>query len=77
MMAWTENLQKTEGDWKFSQKLKDERGMEIHVSSPEEKAEFKEITQAPVLTFIREKVGDELVEELLGEVESAKANLYN
>lgn len=76
LMAWTENLQKTEGDWKFSAKLQDELGMEVHVSTPEEKAEFKEITQAPVLTFIREQVGDELVDELLGEVEAAKAEMY-
>jgi C4-dicarboxylate-binding protein DctP len=76
LMAWTENLQKTEGDWKFSAKLQDELGMEVHVSTPEEKAAFKEITQAPVLTFIREQVGDELVDQLLGEVEAAKAEMY-
>lgn len=76
LMAWTENLQKTEGDWKFSAKLRDELGMEVHVSTPEEKAAFKEITQAPVLTFIREQVGDEMVDALLNEVEAAKANLY-
>lgn len=76
LMAWTENLQKTEGDWKFSAKLRDELGMEVHVSTPEEKAAFKEITQAPVLTFIREQVGDEMVDALLNEVEAAKADMY-
>lgn len=76
LMAWTENLQKTEGDWKFSAKLREELGMEVHVSTPEEKAAFKEITQAPVLTFIREQVGDEMVDALLNEVEAAKADLY-
>lgn len=77
LMAWTENLQKTEGDWLFSEKLKDELGMEIHVSTPEEKAAFKEITQAPVEAFIRSNVGDELVDELLGEVDTAKSKLYD
>lgn len=77
LMAWTENLEKTEGDWLYSKKLHDELGMEIHVSSPEEKAAFKEITQAPVVTFIRSRVGDELVDELLAEVEAAKARLYD
>ncbi len=76
LMAWTENLQKTEGDWRFSQKLRDELGMEVHVSTPEEKAAFKEITQKPVETFIRSRVGDELVDTLLAEVEAAKAKLY-
>lgn len=76
VMAWTENLQKTEGDWRFSEKLKDELGMEIHVSTPEEKAAFKAITQAPVEAFIRSKVGDALVDDLLGQVEAAKTKLY-
>ncbi|RYH06494.1 TRAP transporter substrate-binding protein [Tropicimonas sp. IMCC6043] len=76
LMAWTENLQKTEGDWKFSKLLQEELGMEVHVSTPEEKAAFKALTQEPVLAFIRENVGSELVDELLGEVESAKEDLY-
>lgn len=77
LMAWTENLQKTEGDWRFSEKLRDELGMEIHVSTPDEKAAFKEITQAPVEAFIRSKVGDELVDDLLGQVDAAKSKLYD
>ena len=76
LMAWTENLQKTEGDWKFSQRLREELDMQVHVSTPEEKAEFKELTQAPVLKFVREKVGDRLVDDLLSEVDAAKAALY-
>ncbi|XDA96980.1 DctP family TRAP transporter solute-binding subunit [Sulfitobacter sp. LCG007] len=76
LMAWTENLQKTVGDWQFSEKLEEELGMEIHVSTPEEKAAFKDLTQAPVEAFIRGKVGDALVDELLGEVDAAKATLY-
>ena len=77
MMAWTENLQKTQGDWVFSKKLVEEHGMEIHVSTPAEKAAFKAVTQAPVVEFIREQVGDELVDQLISTVKDAKANLYN
>lgn len=40
-------------------------GMEIYDPSPEEAALFREAAQAPVLKFIREEVGDELVDELL------------
>lgn len=76
LMAWTENLQKTEGDWRFSRQLADEMGMEIHVSTPEEKAAFRDIAQPPVLSFIRSNVGDELVDELLAVVEETKATLY-
>ncbi|MBL4917881.1 DctP family TRAP transporter solute-binding subunit [Szabonella alba] len=76
LMAWTENLQKTEGDWRYSRRLAEELGMEIHVSTPAEKAAFKEITQPPVLTFIRSRVGDELVDDLIATVDAAKAELY-
>lgn len=76
MMAWTENLQKTEGDWRFSKLLSQELGMEIHVSTPEEKAAFKEIAQPAVLDFIRGNVGDEVVDDLIKTVDEAKAELY-
>ncbi len=77
IMAWTENLQKTEGDWLYSRRLQEELGMEIHVSTPAEKAAFRDIVQEPVVEFIRGRVGDELVDELLNEVEASKARLYN
>lgn len=77
IMAWTENLQKTEGDWLYSRRLQEEMGMEIHVSTPAEKAAFRDIVQAPVVEFIRTRVGDELVDDLLAEVEAAKDRLYN
>lgn len=77
VMATTENLEKTEGDWVYSRRLQEELGMEIHVSSPEEKAAFRDIVQEPVVEFIRTRVGDELVDDLFAEVEAAKARLYN
>lgn len=76
LAAWTENLQKTEGDWLYSRRLQEELGMKVHVSTPEEKAAFREVVQEPVLQFIRANVGDELVDELLAEVEAVKARLY-
>ncbi len=76
LMAATENLLKTEGDWKYSRRLVEEMGMTIHVSTPEEKAAFKEIAQPPVLTFIRENVGDQVVDDMIAAVAAAKAELY-
>ncbi|MFN3614798.1 MAG: TRAP transporter substrate-binding protein [Rubrimonas sp.] len=76
LMAWTENLLKTEGDWRYSRRLAEELGMEIHVSTPEEKAAFKELAQPPVLAFIRERVGDAVVDDMIAAVEQAKAELY-
>jgi C4-dicarboxylate-binding protein DctP len=50
--------------------------MEIHVSTPEEKAAFKAKTQEPVLKFIREQVGDELVDNLIAAVDEARSDNY-
>jgi TRAP-type transport system periplasmic protein len=76
LMAWTENLLKTEGDWRYSRRLAEEMGMQIHVSTPDEKAAFKAVAQPPVLAFIRERVGDETVDALIAAVDAAKADLY-
>ncbi|MBQ2262786.1 MAG: TRAP transporter substrate-binding protein [Loktanella sp.] len=76
LMAWTENLQKTEGDWRFSRMLEEELGMQVHVSTPEEKAAFRDATQPVVLDFIRGNVGDELVDELFATVDEARSQLY-
>ncbi|QYK43100.1 MAG: DctP family TRAP transporter solute-binding subunit [Paracoccaceae bacterium] len=76
LMAWTENLLKTEGDWRYSRRLAEELGMQIHVSTPAEKAAFKAVAQPPVLEFIRSRVGSDLVDELTAAVDAAKAELY-
>jgi len=76
LMAVTENLLKTEGDWRYSRRLIEEMGMQIHVSTPEEKAAFKAVAQPPVLAFIRENVGNETVDAMIAAVEAAKADLY-
>jgi tripartite ATP-independent transporter DctP family solute receptor len=76
LMALTENLLKTEGDWRYSRRLVEEMGMQIHVSTPEEKAAFREVAQPPVLEFIRQNVGAAIVDDLVAAVEAAKADLY-
>jgi TRAP-type transport system periplasmic protein len=76
LMAWTENLQKTEGDWRFVNMLREEKGMTIHVSTPEEKQMFRELTQEPVMDFIVEQVGQDLVDRMMAAVDEAEAKLY-
>ena len=76
LMAWTENVQKTEGQWVYTQKLAKDKGMKIHVSTPEEKELFKKATQGPVKDFITEKVGKDLVDRITSAVDDAKQELY-
>lgn len=41
------------------------KGIEVHESTPEEKAAFKAVMQAPVLDYLAEKFGQPAVDELL------------
>lgn len=41
------------------------KGVEVHESTPEEKAAFKAVMQAPVLGYLAEKFGQPAVDELL------------
>lgn len=41
------------------------KGVEVHESTPEEKAAFKAVMQAPVLDYLAEKFGQPAVDELL------------
>jgi C4-dicarboxylate-binding protein DctP len=76
LMAWTENLQKTEGDWVYAEKLAKEKGMKIHVSTPKEKEQFRSAVQEPVETYITQQVGKDLVDRLQKSVKTAEEKLY-
>ncbi|WP_210725966.1 TRAP transporter substrate-binding protein [Modicisalibacter radicis] len=77
LLAATENVQKTEGDWKYSKLLEEEKGVEVHVSTPEEKELFKEKTQDPVRKYIVSQVGEEFVNEIMKAVDEAEQSMYN
>ena len=53
------------------QKIQD-KGLEVHVTTAAEKEEFRELSQAPVMEYIVEQVGQELVDGLLAAVEDSK-----
>lgn len=48
----------------YIQKIRD-KGVEVHESTPDEKAAFKALMQKPVLEYLSEKFGKPLVDELL------------
>lgn len=51
-------------------------GVEIHVNSADEKAEFKAAMQPPVLKFIAERVGQDKVDAFIAAVEETREELY-
>lgn len=52
------------------------KGVEIHLTTPQEKAAFKQMAQPAVLTYIRQQVGDDLVDSLLADEKRAEADVY-
>lgn len=70
-----ENTQKLAGAKKYIDLIK-EKGVEIHMTSMAEKVAFAEVSQEPVLEYLREQVGAELVADLLETAASYEPTLY-
>jgi tripartite ATP-independent transporter DctP family solute receptor len=76
LMASVENVQKTEGDWIYALKIAEEKGVQVHTSTPEEKQAFKDAVYQPVRKYIAEQVGEELLQQMEASVGEAEAKLY-
>ncbi len=65
------NARKTALHQEYVQKIR-AKGLDVHVTTAEEKEQFRELTQEPVMAYIVEQVGQELVDKLLAAVDDAK-----
>lgn len=75
LMANVENVEKTTGDWTAIEQVK-EKGIKVHISTPEEKQQFKEAVYQPVREYVSSQVGEELLERIEDAVSDAEAKLY-
>jgi C4-dicarboxylate-binding protein DctP len=75
LAARIENTQKLAGAKKYIDLIR-EKGVEIHMTTMSEKAEFAAVSQEPVLEYLREQVGAELVQGLLNEAKAYEPSLY-
>lgn len=69
------NAIKTAADIVAVAKLR-ELGMEIHVTSPTEKAMFRDVSQKAVVDFVASQVGAEAVDKVLAAAKEAEDRLY-
>ncbi|MBO3761501.1 TRAP transporter substrate-binding protein [Ciceribacter sp. L1K22] len=76
VMAAVENVQKTEGDWIYAKKIAEEKGVQVHTSTPEEKQSFKDAVYQPVRKYISEQVGEDLLQQMETSVSEAETKLY-
>jgi tripartite ATP-independent transporter DctP family solute receptor len=70
-----ENTQKLAGAKKYIDLIKD-KGVEVHMTTMAEKEAFAEVSQEPVLEYLREQVGANLVADLLATAEEYEPSLY-
>lgn len=75
LAARIENTQKLAGAKRYIDLIK-EKGVEVHMTTMAEKAAFAEVSQEPVLEYLREQVGADMVQELLDTAASFEPDLY-
>jgi len=75
LAARVENTAKLAGAKKYIDLIK-QKGVEIHMTTMAEKAAFAAVSQEPVLEYLREQVGPELVQSLLDTAKSYEPALY-
>ena len=75
LAARIENTQKLAGAKKYIDLIR-EKGVEVHMTTMAEKDAFAAVSQEPVLEYLREQVGAELVQSLLDTAKAQEAALY-
>jgi C4-dicarboxylate-binding protein DctP len=70
------NALKVATDRSYVERIRDEKGLTVHITTAEEKEMFRKLSQEPVREYITEQVGKEIVDKVLGAVEDAKKAVY-
>jgi TRAP-type transport system periplasmic protein len=70
------NALKVATDRSYVERIRDEKGLAVHITTAEEKEMFRKLSQEPVREYITEQVGKEIVDKVLGAVEDAKKAVY-
>ncbi|MEB3419082.1 TRAP transporter substrate-binding protein [Salipiger marinus] len=76
LFASIENVEKTAGDWQAIRVIEEEKGVQVHVSTPDEKQQFRDAVYEPVRAFVSEQVGDDILERIEAAVAQAETELY-
>ena len=75
LAAGIENTQKLAGAKKYIDLIK-AKGVEVHMTTMDEKNQFAAVSQEPVLEYLREQVGADLVKGLLDTAKAYEPALY-
>lgn len=76
LYASVANAFKVTSDREYVERIRDEKGLEVHVTTPEEKEAFRALSQGPVVEYVNEQLGKEFVDSVLAAVADAEAEVY-
>lgn len=70
------NSFKVASDREYINRIRDEKGLEVHITTPEEKEAFRQISQGPVVEYVEEQLGKEFVTSVLEAVKTSEEAVY-
>ncbi len=76
LYASVANSYKVSVDRDYVERIRDEKGLEVHITTPEEKEAFREISQGPVVEYVEGELGKEFVDSVLAAVEESEKAVY-
>ncbi len=76
LYAAVANAYKVTADREYVERIRDEKGLEVHITTPEEKEAFREISQGPVVEYVNEQLGKEFVDRVLAAVDESETAVY-
>ncbi|NJO36343.1 MAG: TRAP transporter substrate-binding protein [Rhizobiales bacterium] len=76
LYASVANSFKVTSDRSYVERIRDEKGLTVHITTPEEKEAFRAIAQPPVVEYVKEQLGAEFVDKVLAQVSQSEAAIY-
>ncbi|MCB1492254.1 MAG: TRAP transporter substrate-binding protein [Rhodobiaceae bacterium] len=68
---------KVTSDRGYVERIRDEKGLQVHITTPEEKDAFRKLAQPPVVEYVKEKLGAEFVDAVLAQVAESEKAVYD
>jgi C4-dicarboxylate-binding protein DctP len=76
LYASVANSFKVTSDRSYVERIRDEKGLTVHITTPEEKEAFRAIAQPPVVDYVKEQLGADFVDKVLAQVSQSEAAIY-
>ncbi|WP_386692542.1 Solute-binding protein [Lonepinella sp. MS14434] len=54
-----------------------QKGVQVHISTAQEKEKFKQVAQSPVLEYLNNEFGSEFIKQVISDVENAEQRVYS